>query len=579
MEKLRVMDLFAGAGGLSNGFEQTGQFKIQIAVELDENAKKTYKTNHGSDVEMVSDITELHYRDNNNKLKKKFRNIDVIIGGPPCQGFSNANRQKNTLISNNNQLVKNYLRAIEEVSPRALVMENVSSMGSKKHKFYYCEDDVLELENLGIIPETENVKIGDKTFLSEELITLIVTSANKKESLAPFLLDKNVFSKLNTVLKKSLKSDDLINYFKNNRNSYYFQKLLLIWDSLVSACWSKTYEEEWRLVHYYISEIIFNKCNVYTKQLYKSLKVIIETQKVMNKVQEVYDNRILYEKLLFINGDSLAIRLKTFSVLNYITKKLDFLGYKINDDKYIFNAARYGVPQNRKRLILIGVRKDIIKDKELALPIPLFNKEEDYFTIYDAIGDLEDVPPEIEVVRSEKLKTSFPINSSKLNQYLNGKELILYNHVRTHTRDMALKRFKTLSQGQNFHDLDDSLKTTYTDHARTQNTVYKRLAYELPSDTVVNVRKSMWIHPIKDRALSIREAARLQSFRDNYIFKGNKDSQYQQVGNAVPPLLARVIAESILKSLGEEVSNTVNELLGNNSNELDGEKITNTFSI
>ncbi|MFB8736339.1 DNA cytosine methyltransferase [Bacillus sp. SL00103] len=81
------------------------------------------------------------------------------------------------------------------------------------------------------------------------------------------------------------------------------------------------------------------------------------------------------------------------------------------------------------------------------------------------------------------------------------------------------------------------MKTTYTDHSRTQNTIYRRLAYNEPSDTVLNARKSMWVHPVIDRAISIREAARLQSFQDSYKFCGSKDSQYQQIGNAVPPCL------------------------------------------
>ena len=67
--------------------------------------------------------------------------------------------------------------------------------------------------------------------------------------------------------------------------------------------------------------------------------------------------------------------------------------------------------------------------------------------------------------------------------------------------------------------------------------------------TVLNVRKSMWIHPTLDRAVSIREAARLQTFPDSYVFCGTKDAQYQQIGNAVPPILGRAIAEKILSLL------------------------------
>ena len=77
--------------------------------------------------------------------------------------------------------------------------------------------------------------------------------------------------------------------------------------------------------------------------------------------------------------------------------------------------------------------------------------------------------------------------------------------------------------------------------------MYKRLNPDMPSDTVVNVRKSMWIHPVFNRAVSAREAARLQSFPDDYIFYGTKDSVYQQIGNAVPPVLGRAVAEKVLE--------------------------------
>ena len=82
-----------------------------------------------------------------------------------------------------------------------------------------------------------------------------------------------------------------------------------------------------------------------------------------------------------------------------------------------------------------------------------------------------------------------------------------------------------------------------------------RLRYDEPSGTVVNVRKSMWIHPELDRAISIREAARLQTFPDSFIFEGTKDSQYQQVGNAVPPFLAKAIAMSIADALKSKDNN------------------------
>lgn len=124
------------------------------------------------------------------------------------------------------------------------------------------------------------------------------------------------------------------------------------------------------------------------------------------------------------------------------------------------------------------------------------------------------------------------------------------NHIATDTREVAKKRFEALQQGQNFHDLDLTLiEDTYTKPERTQNSIYLRLEYNRPSGTVTNVRKSMWIHPVLHRAISIREAARLQTFPDSFEFIGTKDSQYQQVGNAVPPMLAIAIATKVAQLL------------------------------
>ena len=135
---------------------------------------------------------------------------------------------------------------------------------------------------------------------------------------------------------------------------------------------------------------------------------------------------------------------------------------------------------------------------------------------------------------------------TKLKQLRNTSGLV-YNHIVPKTGEEALARFKQLGQGQNFHDLPDTFKeNTYTNVDRTQNTVYQRLCYSAPSGTVINVRKSMWIHPTVDRAVSVREAARLQTFPDSFRFWGTKDAQYQQVGNAVPPMLAEAIARQIL---------------------------------
>ena len=220
-------------------------------------------------------------------------------------------------------------------------------------------------------------------------------------------------------------------------------------------------------------------------------------------------------------------------------------------------AADYGAPQKRMRFVIIGIKRNI--SSKIALPKGRFDADE-YHTVREAISDLEDVQP---VYDLDEDKNGIPLapkeGISELAASLRNTD-ILFNHMITKTTDTAMERFKALRQGQNFHALDDSLKTnTYTDASRTQNTIYLRLNYDEPSGTVVNVRKSMWIHPTLDRAISVREAARLQTFPDSFVFCGSKDKQYQQVGNAVPPIMAKSIAKKLAQILTKNLESSDKE--------------------
>ena len=101
-----IIDLFAGAGGLSLGFRQTGRISIVAAAELAPHARKTYKRNFKIK-HLYSDVRTIDYTE----LQNEVGAIDIVIGGPPCQGFSNANRQHTSIINMNNRLVKEYVRA------------------------------------------------------------------------------------------------------------------------------------------------------------------------------------------------------------------------------------------------------------------------------------------------------------------------------------------------------------------------------------------------------------------------------------------------------------------------------------
>ncbi|MFJ7729614.1 DNA cytosine methyltransferase [Neobacillus sp. NPDC097160] len=570
MYKLQVMDLFAGAGGLSNGFEQTNKFEVKIAAEINENARKTYQQNHKSVTSFPKDITKIEFKNKNGTLKDEYQDIDVIIGGPPCQGFSNANRQKNTLISSNNQLVKEYLRAIEDIKPKAFVMENVKTLESEKHKFFVTEDEETILSELDVEYFDEYINIGPLTKNSNSLKSFLVNSYKNKDDLTPYLLNKELLTKLNLLLRHAKKQSEnaLKDFLSKENNNKYFKRILSNkWQEMHKKFFDDAYESTWNDLHTILGKILEDdEFNI--NDLTNTLGDVIEIQRIINKISEIIQNNImLYRDILGdiinITGDNFEIYIKSYNVFSYIKAKVKSLGYKLNEKQYIFNTANYGVPQERKRLILIGVLEEELKVEEVKIPEPIFDNPGDYNKIFDAIGDLEKLPPSTFVGDDQMHRGEFnSLVENNLNQYLNNNSNnMVYNHVRTESREMAQKRFESLTAGQNFHDLDDSLKSTYSDHSRTQNTIYKRLDYNKPSDTVVNVRKSMWIHPKLNRAISIREAARLQSFQDSYKFYGTKDSQYQQVGNAVPPLMARFVAESILESLGIDINEKIKDII------------------
>ena len=117
---MKVIDLFAGCGGLSLGFEMAG-FNIPIAIEKDEWASETYKKNHPSTKVLTGDITQII--DLENIISKKDLPIDGIIGGPPCQGFSYAGwRDPN---DKRNQLFRDFVELVKRIKPKFFVMENV----------------------------------------------------------------------------------------------------------------------------------------------------------------------------------------------------------------------------------------------------------------------------------------------------------------------------------------------------------------------------------------------------------------------------------------------------------------------
>jgi DNA (cytosine-5)-methyltransferase 1 len=165
-------------------------------------------------------------------------------------------------------------------------------------------------------------------------------------------------------------------------------------------------------------------------------------------------------------------------------------------------------------------------------------------TVKEAIGDL----PSLQ--NGEMLEEAdYTQTIDKASEYARlmreGSEKAQQNYV-SRNNDWVVERYKYIGQGKNWRSIPDALMQNYADKGRCHSGIYKRLREDQPSVVISNYRKSMLIHPWEDRGISVREAARLQSFPDSFIFEGSLMHIQQQIGNAVPPLLAKAVFQQII---------------------------------
>jgi len=388
-----VLDLFAGCGGLSNGFEQTGRFNIVVANEYWIPAADTYERNHPRTILIRGDITK---DETKNAIIEKFANIacDVIIGGPPCQAYSNAGYRNPD--DPRGRLFNDYIEMVARLQPRLFVMENVKGLLTMKHAKEKLSRK--EIQSLNCLRKLEN------------------------ERLELLLLRKR---------------------HKNNPRKFKFTK--------------------------------------------KNERRIDELAKEISLHKKSHPH--LHE-----------------GVIEQIVRQFDEIGYRVVFK--LLNAANYGVPQKRERVIFIGVRDTF----DVDFPVPTHqqsaNSQENILkwkTVREAIDDLK-----------------------------NAKEDPDWNHIFTrHSKDFLGKIRKT-RVGQSALGFSDA---------------FHRCNPDLPSRTVKENHGGVFIHYQKHRVMTPRELARLQSFADDFIFEGSKSQILVQIGNAVPPLLGKAIGEAVAAML------------------------------
>lgn len=242
-------------------------------------------------------------------------------------------------------------------------------------------------------------------------------------------------------------------------------------------------------------------------------------------------------------------------VKEVIRTEFEKIGYNL--EVFTLNAAEFGVPQSRLRVFFIGLKNTIPYDKELIEPKGFYFGE-DQVTIEQAIMDL----PQIKACEGteEQNYTTEPQND--FQRYVrNGSEKV-YNHIAMRHTKRLVDRFEQIKFGQSVADVAiEHQQRQRGDASKVSGKVYSqnnmRPYPDKPSPTIPASFQSNFVHPYINRNYTAREGARLQSFPDTYIFCGKRTtmsweknlSQYQQIGNAVPPLLAKGIALNIKKYL------------------------------
>jgi DNA (cytosine-5)-methyltransferase 1 len=254
---------------------------------------------------------------------------------------------------------------------------------------------------------------------------------------------------------------------------------------------------------------------------------------VIRVISEVHPNWFLIENVWGLKQVAQGY------VLTHILELSKALGYATVAK--VLNASDYGVAQIRKRIFFVG----ILGDLKFRFPTRTSSR---HVTVREAIGDLP-------FLNNGDNRNMLPYRvwGAALSQYQGLMRSTRTNgpvsgNSTTKNNKTVITRYKYIPPGGNWENIPCRLMKNYADRTKCHTGIYRRLQWDAPSIVISNFRKNMLIHPEQNRGLSVREAARLQSFPDSFIFEGRLGSQQQQVADAVPPLLARALAKAIKRT-------------------------------
>lgn len=212
----------------------------------------------------------------------------------------------------------------------------------------------------------------------------------------------------------------------------------------------------------------------------------------------------------------------------------------------VVKAVDFGIPQKRERVIIIGTTIDNVDFKGLwkLTRKQIIQECPTYFdkvTVRDAIGNMPSATEDGDVIN--------PTPETEYQRYLSSSSDVIKNHIQTKHSKTAIDRMKKIDNGQNFTALDENIKSVHSG-------AYGRLCWDEQAPTVTTrfdtPAGGRFIHPVKNRTLTPREAARIQSFPDDFIFCGNKTTVCKTIGNAVPPKISYFLAKLVRNILETE---------------------------
>lgn len=291
--------------------------------------------------------------------------------------------------------------------------------------------------------------------------------------------------------------------------------------------------------------------NRLVKSYLRILNIVKPKMFVMENVLGIMSS--IFDEFIGVMDDK-YVKQKVIDVLEIEFEKIGYdVEYKILD------ASDYGVPQNRRRVIFIGKRKDFEPNKKVSFP----QKQKNKVSVEEAISDLVNIGNgEVVTDYNIKVQSNYQkesrIGRTKTCDGNNLRVDILCNHETSKHTKLVKERFTLLKQGEQIQQLLERLKEEQYETYKTKKRNCVKMLSSKQSPTIMTLPDDI-VHYSEDRILTVREMARLQSFDDSFVFYGKRTTggekrkeelpQYTQVGNAVPPLLAFAIAKEIIKIL------------------------------